>query len=54
MSMRPQIPVLTTESEASLSFIRQMGIEYVSLFLKPDEITREVLQAQKRSWPAMV
>lgn len=47
MSMRPQIPVLTTESEASLSFIRQMGIEYVSLFLKPDEITREVLQAQK-------
>lgn len=47
MSLRPQIPVRTSESDATLSFIRQMGVENVSLMLKPDEITRDVLQAQK-------
>ena len=39
MSMRPQIPVRTVESEEALAFIRQMGVENVSLMLKPDEIT---------------
>ena len=47
MSLRPQIPVRTSESDATLSFIRQMGVENVSLMLKPDEINREVLQQQK-------
>lgn len=47
MSMRPQIPVRTVESEEALAFIRQMGVENVSLMLKPDEITREVIQQQK-------
>ena len=44
MSLRPQIPVRTSESDATLSFIRQMGVENVSLMRKPDEINREVLQ----------
>ena len=39
MSMRPQIPVRSTESDATLSYIRQMGIEYVSLSLKAEELT---------------
>ena len=47
MSMRPHIPVRTVESEEALAFIRQRGVENVSLMLKPDEITREVIQQQK-------
>ena len=47
MSMRPQIPVRTSESEEALAFIRQMGVENVSLMLKPEEIRVEVLRAQK-------
>lgn len=48
MSMRPQIPVRTSESDAALSFIRQMGIEHVSLMLKADEITDECIAEQKK------
>ncbi len=43
MSMRPQIPVSTSESDAGLSFIRQMGIEYVSLMLNPEEVTCDTI-----------
>lgn len=52
MSLRPQIPVRTSESDATLSFIRQMGVENVSLMLKPDEINREVRSSKRKSWPA--
>ena len=52
MALRPQIPVRTTENDATLTFIRQMGIENVSLALKPDEITREVISAQKEKLAA--
>jgi len=47
MSMKPQMPVCTTESDETLSFIRQMGIEYVSLMLKREEITYECVKAQQ-------
>ena len=47
MSMRPQIPVRSSESEQALQFIRQMGIENVSLMLGPDELTAEAIRAQK-------
>ena len=49
MSMRPQIPITTAESDDGLSFIRQMGIEHISLMLKPEELTDEaVAAAQER------
>lgn len=51
MSLRPQIPVRTSESDATLSFIRQMGVENVSLMLKPDEINREVQQQKEKAGP---
>ena len=47
MSMKPQIPVRASESDQALSFIRQMGVEHVSLMLKPEEITYECIAAQK-------
>lgn len=47
MSMKPQIPVRTADSDETLSFIRQMGIEYVSLNLKPDELTYDCIMKQK-------
>lgn len=47
MSMKPQIPVRTVESDDTLSFIRQMGIEYVSLSLKPEELTVPCIRAQQ-------
>ena len=47
MSMRPQIPVRSTESDATLSYIRQMGIEYVSLSLKAEELTYDAIMKQK-------
>lgn len=47
MSMKPQIPVRTADSDDTLSFIRQMGIEYVSLSLKPEELTVPCILAQK-------
>lgn len=47
MSMRPQIPVRSIESDDTLSFIRQMGIEFVSLMLKPEELTYELITAQQ-------
>lgn len=47
MSMRPQIPVRVAENDETLSFIRQMGIEYVSLMLQPNEINRETVAAAK-------
>lgn len=47
MSMRPQIPVLSTESDDSLSFIRQMGVENVSLMLKLDELSYDFIAAQQ-------
>ena len=47
MSMRPQIPVRTVESDQALSFIRQMGVENVSLMLKPEELTYDCIAAQQ-------
>lgn len=47
MSMKPQIPVRTADSDDALSFIRQMGIEYVSLSLKPEELTYDCVMKQK-------
>ena len=44
MSMKPQIPVRTADSDDALSFIRQMGIEYVSLSLKPEELTYDCVK----------
>ena len=52
MSMRPQIPVRSSESEQALQFIRQMGIENVSLMLGPDELTAEAIRAQKNKLAA--
>ena len=53
MSMRPQIPVRSSESEQALQFIRQMGIENVSLMLGPDELTAEAIRAQKNKLAAL-
>ena len=47
MSMKPQIPVRMAESDDTLSFIRQMGIEYVSLSLKPEELNAADIRAQQ-------
>ena len=47
MPLKPQIPVTTEESDEALRFIRQMGIEYVSLMLKPEEITDKTVAAQQ-------
>ena len=47
MSMRPQIPVRTVDTDETLAFIQQMGLECVSLMIKPEEITYECLMAQK-------
>ena len=47
MSMKPQIPVRTADSDDALSFIRQMGIEYVSLSLKPEGLTYDCVMKQK-------
>lgn len=49
MPMRPQIQITTAESDNGLAFIRQMGIEHVSLMLKPEELTDQaVAAAQER------
>ena len=47
MSMRPQIPVRTVDTDDTLRFIQQMGIEYVSLMLKPEELTYEKIKEQQ-------
>ena len=43
MPLRPQLTVGTGESEDNLSFIREMGIEYVSLAVKPEDIEVDTL-----------
>lgn len=43
MSMNVQIPISTAETDDNLSFIRQMGIEYVSLSLRLEEIEYDTL-----------
>lgn len=45
MSMKPQIPVRTVSTDTELAFIRQMGLEYVSLALKPEELTYACVSA---------
>ncbi len=47
MSMRPQMPVRTADRDETLSFIRQMGVENVSLMLKPEELTYDQVAAQQ-------
>lgn len=47
MSMRPQIPIRTVESDTCLAFIQQMGVEYVSLMLKAHELTDDCIVTQK-------
>ena len=47
MSMRPQIPATTRDTDDALRFIQQMGIEYVSLMLKPEELTYEKIKEQQ-------
>lgn len=47
MPLRPQMTIATAEPEEGLSFIRQMGIGYVSLMLKPEELTLPFLTAQQ-------
>ena len=47
MALRPQIPVTTADTDDTLSFIRQMGIEYVSLMLKPEDLSYEAIMAQQ-------
>lgn len=47
MSMKPQVPVRVGENEAGLSFIRQMGVECVSLMMKPGEITYDCICREK-------
>lgn len=43
MPLRPQLTVGTLEPDNNLSFIREMGIEYVSLAIKPEEIDVDTL-----------
>ncbi|MGN8817274.1 mannonate dehydratase [Oribacterium sp. HCP28S3_H8] len=38
MSLRPQVPVRTADSDDTLRYIEQMGIEYVGLSLKESEV----------------
>ena len=45
MSMRPQIPITASESDAGLSIIRQMGVEHVSLRLEPEELNYDTVAA---------
>lgn len=45
--MRPQIPVRTVDSDDTLAYIRQMGIEYVSLALKAEELNEDCILKQK-------
>lgn len=47
MSLKPQIPIRTIETEDTLAFIRQMGIEYVSLMLKAEELNYECISRQQ-------
>ena len=45
--MRPQIPVRVAESDETLAFIRQMGIEHVSLMLKAEELSSDCIERQQ-------
>lgn len=45
--MRPQIPVRAVDSDDTLAYIRQMGIECVSLALKAEELNEESILRQK-------
>lgn len=47
MPMKVQVPVNTSDSDESLSFIRQMGIEHACLYLRPEEINDETLEYAK-------
>lgn len=47
MSMKVQIPVKTGEDEDVLSFIRQMGIEDVSMIFSPEELNYETIMSEK-------
>ncbi len=47
MSLRPQMTIAAAEPEEGLAFIQQMGIRYVSLMLKPEEITEDFVKAQQ-------
>lgn len=46
-TLRPQIPVRTVDDDNTLKFIQQMGIEYVSLALKRNEIDYGIIMEQK-------
>lgn len=49
MSMRPQLPVPANIPDTDLTFIRQMGVENVSLMLKLEELTYDtVTRTQER------
>ncbi len=43
MPLRPQVPIGTKEPDENLCFIREMGIEYVSLAVEPEEIEVDTL-----------
>ncbi len=43
MSMRAQVPVNTLEPDDNLCFIREMGIEFVTLSLRPEEVEIDTL-----------
>ena len=47
MGMRPQIPVGARESDETLAFIRQTGVEWVSLRLELSELFDEAVTAAK-------
>ena len=46
-TLRPQIPVFAGESGDTLRFIRQMGIEYVSLGMRRDQIDYGFLESEE-------
>ncbi len=47
MSMKVQIPLMANESDDHLGFIHEMGVEYVSLFLKYEELSYENIMKEK-------
>lgn len=47
MPLRPQMTIAAAEPEEGLAFIQQMGIRYISLMLKPEELTDSFLAAQQ-------
>ena len=47
MGLRPQVPVRTVDSDETLQFVRQMGIEYVNLMLSEEDISYDIVMRQK-------